>query len=199
MDADFSVELGRDDPVLDFPWTDPAGQFVYHDLRKHPELLPQISEAEQHSELADFLRLMNSARSPFVTAKCDVWTTGELAAEEEISGASQKFASYVDVVFSSSTNRFSFPFHEEFAKRLVALLQRAPEIATSVEVCLRRCFFREESALGEGLYFTLYVNGYGEDETQARKNWAIGMKLLANAIVQLSAIGDSSTSGRSGG
>jgi hypothetical protein len=25
MDADFSIELGREDPVLDFPWKDPAG------------------------------------------------------------------------------------------------------------------------------------------------------------------------------
>ncbi len=199
MDAEFSVELGRDDPVLDFPWTDPAGQRVYRDLGKHPELLAGVSEANQHPELAEFLRIVNSARSPFVTAKCDVWTTEELTVEEEIFGASYKFASYVDVVFCDSSNRFSFPFHEQFAKHLVALLQRAPEIASSVEVCLRRCFFLEEPALGEGLYFTLYVNGYGKDETQARKNWAIGMKVLANAVVQLSASGDSSASTRSGG
>lgn len=185
MDADFSVELGRDDPVLDFPWTDPSGRLTYVDLRRHPELLPQIEETK-HPELAGFLRTINSPRSLVTSAKCDVWATTELTTEEEIFAASHKFASYVDVVFSDAAHRVFFPFHEQFAKRLAALLRRAPEISSSVEVCLRRCFFLDESERSDGFYFTLYLNGYGEDETAARKNWAIGMNLLANAIVQLS-------------
>ncbi len=28
MDADFSIELGREDPVLDFPWSDPSGKLA---------------------------------------------------------------------------------------------------------------------------------------------------------------------------
>jgi len=32
MDADFSIELGREDAALDFPWTDPAGKLAYLDL-----------------------------------------------------------------------------------------------------------------------------------------------------------------------
>lgn len=187
MDADFSVELGRDDPVLDFPWTDPSGRLAYVDLKQHPELLPQVEEAKQHPELADFLRAVNSARSPFASAKCDVWTTEELNAEEEIFGASHKFASYVDLVFSDLATRRSFAFHEHVVKGLVALLRRAPEISSSVEVCLRRCFFHSAAAIEGGFYFTFYVNGYGENETQARKNWAIGMMLVSNALTQLSA------------
>ena len=34
MDADFSIELGREDPVLDFPWKDPAGKLAYVDLKR---------------------------------------------------------------------------------------------------------------------------------------------------------------------
>lgn len=187
MDADFSVELGRDDPVLDFPWTDPSGRLAYIDLKQHPERLPQIAEARQYPELAEFLRSANSARSPFASAKCDVWVTEELSAEEEIFAGSHKFASYVDLVFSDLVNRRSFSVHEQFVKALVALLRRAPEILSSVEVCVRRCFWDDESGSGEGFYFTLYVNGYGEDEAQARKNWTIGMKLISNAMAQLSA------------
>jgi hypothetical protein len=186
MDADFTVELGRDDPVLDFPWTDPSGRLAYVDLKQHSELLSQIAEAEKHPELAEFLRTVNSVRSAFISAKCDVWATEELTAEEQIFGASFKFASYVDLVFSVPANRNSFSFHENLAKRLVALLRRAPEISSSVEACVRRCFFQDESAKSDGFYFTLYVSGYGENEAAARKHWAIGLTLVANAIMQLS-------------
>lgn len=187
MDSDFSVELGNDDPVLDFPWTDPSGRVEYVDLKRQPELLPRIEEAKQHPELAEFLHSVNSARSPFASAKCDVWATEELVPEEEIFAASHKFASYVDVVFSETADRRSFPQHEQFVKRLVALLRRAPEISSSVEMCVRRCFFHQGTETREGFYFTVYVNGYGNDEAAAQKNWAIGMKLVANAIVHLSA------------
>jgi len=186
MDADFSVELGREDPVLDFPWTDAAGRLAYFDVKRHPELLAQVEEASELPELAEFLRCVNSARSEVESAKCDAWTTTELTPEEEIFAASHKFASYVDLVLSNADHRQSFPEHERFAKRLVALLRRAPEMSSSAEVCVRRCFFGGASAAREGFYFTVYVNGYGNDEAVARQNWAIGMKLLGSAIVQLS-------------
>lgn len=187
MDADFSVELGLEDPVLDFPWTDASGKLAYFDLKRHPELLTQVKEVEEQPDLAEFLRCINSARSVVESAKCDAWATTELTPEEEIFAASHRFASYVDLVFSCPDHRQSFPRHESFAKRLVTLLRRAPEVSSSVEVCVRRCFFGEDAETGAGFYFTVYVNGYGNDEAGARQNWAIGLKLAGNVIVQLSA------------
>src|SRR5271166_3406767 len=102
MDADFSIELGRDDPALDFPWHDPAGKLVYRDLKKYPELMACIEEAGRFPELGEFLQAMNSAPSTVETAKCDAWATTDLSAEEEIYDASHKFASYVDIVFSDT-------------------------------------------------------------------------------------------------
>ena len=186
MDADFSIELGREDPVLDFPWTDPAGELAYVNLKRHPELMVQIKEAEEFPELAEFLQAMNSPRSMVETAKCDAWATTELTPEEESYDASHKFASYVDVVFSDKDARLSLPAHEQFARKLVALLQRAPETPSSAEVCVRRCYFAEEGEVREGCYCTLYVSGYGNDEASARLNWGVGLKLMGNAIVQLS-------------
>jgi len=188
MDADFSIELGHDDPVLDFPWTDPTGQLAYFDLKRHPELLAKVEEARKFPELADFLRSINSLRGPFESAKCDAWSTGELSVEQDIFNASDKFASYVDIVSSSPDQRQSFDFHEKFARRLTDLLRRAPEMCASVEVCVRRCFFAESDQTNEGYYFTLYVNGFGEDESAAQKNWAIALKLAENAILQLAVI-----------
>lgn len=196
MDADFSIELGRDDPVLDFPWTDQAGKLAYVDLKRHPELTASIEEAEKFPELGEFLRTLNSARSIVETAKCDAWATTELSAEEEIYGASYKCASYVDVVFSAIDTRLSSAhqslfIHELFARKLVELLRRAPETRSAAEVCVRRCYFGidGDGGIREGFYCTLYVSGYGHDGASARQHWGVGLKLMGNAIVQLLAAG----------
>jgi len=188
MDADFSIDLGADDPVLDFPWKDPAGKLVYSDLKRQPALLSQVEEAAKSPELAEFLRTVNSARSLVESAKCDAWATTELNAEEEIFAASHKFASYVDLVVTDTDRRLSFPFHESFVRKLTGLLRKAPEMMASAEVCVRRCFFEQPDAAHEGFYFTVYVNGYGSDESGAKQSWAIGLRLLGTAIIQLSAM-----------
>lgn len=187
MDADFSVELGPDDPVLDFPWKDDSGRLAYFDLKRQPGLIAQIEEAKKFPELGEFLRRVNGTRSMLESAKCDAWETTEMSAEEGVFACSHKCASYVDLVFSNTDDRWSFPRHEQFVKRLVTLLRRAPEIGAAVEVCVRRCFFGESEETREGFYFTVYVNGYGNDEPDGLKNWAIGLDLVGSAILQLSA------------
>ena len=192
MDADFSIELGREDPVLDFPWSDPSGKPAYVDLKRRPNLMAKVEEAASFPELGEFLRAMNSSRSMVETAKCDAWETTELSAEEEIYDASHKFASYVDVVFSNidarlSLLRQSLSTHQQLARKLVELLRGTPEIPSAAEVCVRRCHFGEKSGVREGYYFTLFVSGYGNDGASARQNWGVGLKLMGNAIVQLSA------------
>ena len=190
MDADFSVELGREDPVLDFPWSDPSGKLAYVDLKRHPELMATIEEVKKFPELGEFLRTVNSPRSTLETAKCDAGETTELNPEEEIYNASHKFVSYVDVVFTDNQARLSLPAHEQFARKLVELLQRAPETPSAAEVCVRRCYFAAaKEEVHEGCYCTLYVSGYGNDESSARQNWGVGLKLMGNAVVQLSAAG----------
>lgn len=189
MDADFAIELGRDDPVLDFPWSDPADKLRYFDLKRRPELIAQVEEAQRFPELTEFLRTVNSTRSLVESAKCDAWATNELSAEEDDFHASHKFASYVDLVFSSLDHRQSFPFHERFARRLIELLRRAPKIAAAVEVCMRRCYFHDDGETRDGFYCTLYVSGYGNDEATACRSWAVALSLTGNAIVQLSSSG----------
>ncbi|MBZ5665197.1 MAG: hypothetical protein LAO30_11390 [Acidobacteriia bacterium] len=189
MDADFSIELGAEDPVLDFPWTNPAGKLSYVDLKRHPEQIASIEEAQKFSELRECLRTLNSPTSKVETAKCDTWATTELTPEEEIYDASHKSASYVDLVFSDMDARLSLSCHQQFVKKLVELLRRVPEIPSSAEACVRRCYFGEGSAVQEGFYFTLYVSGYGNDEASALQNWGVGLKLAGNAVVQLSRVG----------
>jgi hypothetical protein len=152
-------------------------------------MLAQVEEGKQFPELAEFLRAINSAISVVESAKCDAWATEELSPEEEVFGASHKFASYVDLVFSRADQREPFPFHERFAKRLVELLRQTPETPSAAEVCVRRSHYAEKGETRDGFYFTIYVSGYGDDQARARQNWEIGLKLVAHAVLQLSAAG----------
>lgn len=187
MQADFEVELGSDDETLELPWAAPDGGPRYYDLKRSPQSLLQVEEAQRTRELGEFLAAVNSAAGILETAKCDVWFTGEMNVDDEIFGAAGKFGGYVDLLFSDPVARFSFVEHERIARRLVALLGRVPEIPAAAQFLIRRCFYREAASSRDGFYITFYLFGYGDDETQARQRWAIALKLTENAIRQLSA------------
>ena len=189
MDADFSVELGADDDSLEFPWAVEDESLKYYDLKNQPDLLLYISEARDWPELGELLASMNGSSSAFVTAKCDVWSDGELSEAEEIYGASMKLSSYVDVLFAAGQGerRFSFEEHERLVRRLCELLSRAPEIPAAAEFAIRRCYFHDgEESVRPGFYVTSYLFGYGDEEAEARQRWGIGLSLVGNTLVQVS-------------
>jgi hypothetical protein len=186
VEADFAVELGVDDETLDMPWTANGEGPSYYDLKHHPELLSRIEEANRVRELGEFLLAVNSPASPFETAKCDAWSTTEMKTEEEIFHATHKFGSYVDILFSGEQKPFCFSYHEHFAKRLIQLLRKAPEISAAAEFLIRRCQYRAQAEPRDGFYLTFYLFGYGQDESQAQQRWAIALKLVENAMRQAS-------------
>jgi hypothetical protein len=186
MQVDFAVELGREDETLDFPWTGPEGGPHYYDLKRNPHVLDCIKEAVGNKALRDFLVALNAPASIFESAKCDTWASNEINPEEEIFGASWKFGSYVDFVFTSPAARALFENHEKLLTRLSALLQRTPEIPASAEFLLRRCRYHGNEAASNGFYVTFYLFGYGNDETKARRQWEIALQLVGNAVGQVS-------------
>jgi hypothetical protein len=186
MQADFAVELGRDDETLEMPWVAPDGVLRYYNLKRDPTALAHIEEATRLGELGDFLAAVNSQASLLESAKCDAWSTTELSPEEDIFDVPWKFGSYVDLLFSDKSARYSFEQHETLLKQLIPLLKRVPEIPASAEFILRRCFYHEEETVHDGYYVTFYLFGYGEDEAKARKQWEIALKLVAAALAQLS-------------
>ena len=123
MDADWSVELGHDDPALEFPWSSPDGSHRYVDLTHRPEALSEIPEATQYSQLSEFLLAMNAPSSPWQTVKCDVWAEKEDAPESVLKGHS----------LSCAENAL-YPCHSEWASahegsafpRSVALSEAEP-------------------------------------------------------------------------
>src|SRR6476646_7856565 len=75
VEADFAVELGAEDETLDFPWAADDGGLRHYDLKRQPELLPEIEEARRVPELGEFLAAINSPSGILETAKCDVWSS----------------------------------------------------------------------------------------------------------------------------
>jgi hypothetical protein len=187
VEAYFAVELGADDEVLDLPWASADSAVRYYDLKRQPDLLIYVKEAQRLAALEEFLTAINSSVSVLETAKCDAWHTTEMQPEEEIFGANSKFASYIDLLFSDEPRRFSFSEHEQMATRLTQLLRRVPEIPAAAEFLVRRCHYHHEDETRDGFYITFYLFGYGDDEPQAQQRWAIGLKLVENAIRQISA------------
>lgn len=193
MQADFCIELGSDDDAMELPWSSPDGKLRYYDLKRQPELLLEVSEAFENKELGEFLAATNSANSILETSKCDAWLTDELSEEEggvgSRRGANWKFGSYVDLIFSQPEPRYSLPAHEQLVRAVCELLKRAPEISSAAEFCVRHCHCHGEGAADsrQGFGVTFYLSGYGDDEAEARSRWNIGMKLVENALLQLSA------------
>lgn len=184
VQADFAVELGPDDETLAFPWHDESGRLRYFDLKRHPEQWINIEEAQRETALAEFLSAMNAGI--LETAKCDAWPSTEMNPEEEIFGASHKFGSYVDLLFSEEPARLDFARHEDFAKRLTTLLTKAPEIPAAADFLIRRCYYHQAEPALSGFYISFYLFGYGDDEAQAHQRWVIALKLVENAIRQAS-------------
>ncbi|HSK44417.1 MAG TPA: hypothetical protein VLA83_11085 [Candidatus Binatia bacterium] len=146
MQADFSVELGGDFPALEIPWRSDDPNVRFYDLKNHPELVLQIPEARAYPELASFLGRINAPGFPLATAKCDVWSSNEVSPEEEIFG-DRKFISYVDLILVDEKDRYSFEKNEAFAQELCRLLGHAPEIAATVDLVIRHCYYHDEFAL----------------------------------------------------
>jgi len=143
MQSDFSVELGGDASAVEIPWRSNDPHVCYYDLKNHPELVRQIPEAQAYPELGSFLSRINAAGFPLATAKCDAWSSSEVLPEEEIFG-DRKFVSYVDLFFVDELDRCSFEKHQTFAKDLCRLLGHAPEIAATVELVIRHCYYHQE-------------------------------------------------------
>ena len=184
MEADYAVELGADDETLELPWAAEDGGPCYYDLKRQSELLLNVEEASRVPELAGFLAVMNSPNGILETAKCDTWSSTEINPEEEIWGATHKFCSYVDILFSHES-RFAFEEHEQFAKRVTQLLKRVPEIPAAVELLIRRGFYHGAGEIQEGFYITFYLFGYGDAGLQAHQRWAIALRLVENAMRQV--------------
>lgn len=187
MDADWSVELDADDPALECPWSSPDGTQGYVDLSADMSALRKIPEAMQYRPLRRLLGELNASWSPWITAKCGVWTDDEISEAEEIYGCTVRMCSYVDLIRREECERFSFEQHERWAKSAVERLRWFPDAEYRAELVVRRCYYHldgnpEESRAG--FYITVYAFGYGDQET-AKYGWEGCLDRISHALMAL--------------
>ncbi len=177
MDAEFSVELGPDDPTLAVPWQCPDGTIAYVDLRLAPEAIDGLAEVRAFPELADFLRALNAPHSPYQTAKCDAWFDSLMDVEDEPYDSVMKCASYVDVFLA---NDVLAPFleQEKRGREIVKQVHAAEDLPARMELVVRRAYFGEV----QGFYWTIYLFGYGEDLPAARTAWTSALQVLQSVM-----------------
>ena len=189
MDADWSVELGHEDPSLEFPWASPDGTQRFVDLSRHLEAIREIPEAAQYPALGRFLLELNSKFSPWLTAKCDVWIDNELGEAEDIYNAKLRVCSYIDLVRRNESERFSFEHHEKWVKSATMTLRNTVPHPIACEFIVRRCWYHADSCADDepapGFYITLYLFGYGDNEAQALARWAGGLTRVSGVLVGL--------------
>jgi len=180
MECEFTVELGEDDPTLAVPWRSPDGAMEYVDLREDLSRIDELSEVKEWPELGEFLRALNAG--PFATAKCDAWLETLMDVDDEPYAAEMKCASYVDVFFVAPPLQFGgFAEHEAAAKGVVERIRGAEELRARAEIVVRRVYFGEGTQ-EPGLYWTVYVRGYGEGEETARGEWGKSLEMLAKLL-----------------
>jgi hypothetical protein len=192
MEADWSVELAADDPLITVPWADPGeGRCKFVDLRLGSHLIDQIEEARARPALRSALLLLNGVSSYLWTAKCDAWTSSadqgdepfdpyEMDAEpgETAFGA----GSYIDLL--PCEVRGCFDVREQWERWMRALTERlrgAPASAARVELVLRHA--EVEGVQGFGV--TWFVEGCGPTAPRAGQRWGEALELALAVMIDV--------------
>jgi hypothetical protein len=187
MEADWSVALAADDPVVVVPWaaSEAEGTCRFVDLRGNLNLIDSIAEAQASPSLRNALLLLNSPESPWWTAKCDAWASSdeprdayEMDAEPEdtafIAG------SYIDLLARDHEFGESFPRQEEWLRRVTGRLRTARARASRVELILRHAEVEGRS----GFAVSWFVEGCGASTTVAEQSWANALTLSQAVLVE---------------
>ena len=182
MEADWSVELTADDPVIIVPWaaaSDDPRKCDFVDLRLGVHLIDEIEEARLVPELRAGLLLLNSARSPLWTVKCDTWESDTQMDPYEMDAAPAdtrlSAGSYIDLLARDSGLQASFDRQERWVRAVAQALRAIPARAARVDIVLRRA--EVNGVAGYGVSW--FVEGCGATAQRAQQAWseALGLAL----------------------
>lgn len=169
MEADWSVEIGPDAPVIDTGW--PGWIDLPADPRALREAVEHLSEVRCFPALGAAIARLNQPTSGFATTKCDFWLgdhpVDPLEYDAQPADAQCEAACYVDLLpreaDAESTGERSLPGSldqaEHWARSLVAQLRAIPCPHARVELVLREAFRGAAATLGA----TFYVSACGSD------------------------------------
>jgi hypothetical protein len=191
MEADWSVELAADDPVIMVPWAaSGVSKCRFVDLRLGSHLVDQIEEARTRPALRSALLLLNNVSSPLWTAKCDAWTCSADQGDEpfdpyEMDAEPGETAfgsgSYIDLLPRDA--RACFDAREQWERWIRAVTERlrgTPARAARVELVLRHA--EVEGVQGFGV--TWFVEGCGPTAPGAGQRWGEALDLALAVVMQ---------------
>ncbi len=183
MVADWSVEIGPQQPTIVVPWE----QFV--DLRTRPWDIALLPEAAGRPALIAALAGWNGRGSPLLTSKCDVWTLDAAGIDADefdaqptdepgCNACAHGVACYVDLVANGPAQFTSLAETEAWARRAVLLLRRL-SCPGHVELVLR-----EARLFGaEGFGVTLYTAAAGASPAAAERAWTRVLEAAVEATM----------------
>jgi hypothetical protein len=186
MEADWSVELTADDPVIVVPWaaaSDDPRKCEFVDLRLGEHLIDEIEEAKPVPELRAALLLLNSARSPLWTVKCDTWESDTPMDPYEMDAAPEdatlSTGSYIDLLARDSGLQASFDRQERWVRAVARTLRAVPVRAARVDLVVRRA--QVDQVAGYGVSW--FVEGCGPTAPRARQAWSEALGLALPVIM----------------
>jgi hypothetical protein len=185
MEADWSVALGADDPMIVVPWSAPgddASGSRFIDLRLGGgQLIEEVVEARSLPALRYALLELNSTTSPFWTVKCDAWSSQEPLDAYEMDAEPEEAAfgagSYVDLLARDSAPNFDRL--ERWVRVVAETLRGVPARAARVEIVLRRGRVNDEPGYG----VTWFVEGCGATAERAGQAWSTALYLALPVIM----------------
>ena len=173
-------ELDADDAKLEIPWAGPHPRLRYRDLKRFPGQIARLPECRKFPPLKSLLRKINAPSSTLRSAKCEAWSTAELAEDERLDFSLPfKTGSYVDVVFDRAGRPPRLEAHLQLAGKVRTKL-RTFRIQGQMEIVIRRCLFHPKKFWGYAL--TFFVHAYGSTPHQANNEWTRALKALADAL-----------------
>lgn len=150
----------------------------FFDLRKQPELIDDVPEAQKSKGLLQILRTLNAPNSPFMSLGCE-------CRFDEVSNSNGQlyFSSYTDFTFHEPQRHSSEQQMIEVAEQFLVALEPAQEALFSFEIGIQRMrhFFKEEG----GYNITLGLFGYGKTEKQAKEFYEIGAIHTDKALAKI--------------
>lgn len=192
MLAEWNAECSNDSTVLVVPWSDAASGLRFVDLRAEPYELPEIHEADHAPALGRALRSLNATRSPFLTAKCDVWPMNTETHPAELAVLSLELArgaedaafgygAYIDLLFRERSIFASAHQHQEKLDKIVRRAARLEHEDVKLE-CILRPAVLDLGVTLEGFAFSLYCFALGPDEETAVRRWEAALDDIVEVL-----------------
>jgi hypothetical protein len=193
MEADWSVALTAEDPVITVPWAasdEDARKCRFLDLRLEPGLIDEIDEARSRPALRAALLKLNDNVSHVRTAKCDAWASSvEDGAEPydpyEMNAGPGEIVhgtgSYVDLVPRNGELLTSFEGQERWLRKMTERLRVIPRSAARVDFVLRHA----EVDGVPGYAVTWFVEGCGATPQHALQAWSDAFDCALGVIMDI--------------